>query len=190
MNARSWLPLVLALAAGATGYFTYQLFFADRDAGFARSRAVDLSGEPIVGQRRPDYTLGTAEGSRVSASDFDGRVVLVNFWATWCTPCREEMPMLMDLRRRHFEQGLEVVGIALDDVQRARDFAAELGIEYPILVGSTDVMATMRLYGNDSGVLPYSVLVDRDGIVRWTLLGALDAPKLRREIEALLDGPA
>lgn len=95
--------------------------------------------------------------------------------------------MLMELRAAHRERGLEVVGIAMDDVQRARDFVAELGIEYPNLVGATDVMATMQLYGNSSGTLPYSVLVGRDATVRWTKLGVLERPELEREIESLLD---
>lgn len=187
MNVRVLLILLTAALAAGAGYLTHYLFFADSGAGFAETSAVAFDGEPLVGQRRPDYTLGSVDGARISASDFDGEVVLVNFWATWCAPCREEMPMLMDLRAAHRERGLEVVGIAMDDVQRARDFVAELGIEYPNLVGATDVMATMQLYGNSSGTLPYSVLVGRDGTVRWTKLGVLERPELERKIKTLLD---
>jgi len=122
----------------------------------------------------------------VSASDFDGSVVLVNFWATWCKPCREEMPMLVELHAEFGDADLQVVGIALDDVQQARDFAAELGVNYPILVGSTDVMAVVRLYGNLSGVLPYSVLIDRAGTIRWAHLGVLEKTDLAGRIRELL----
>lgn len=94
--------------------------------------------------------------------------------------------MLMELREQHAAQGLEVVGIAMDDVQRARDFVAELGIEYPNLVGATDVMAAMQLYGNASGTLPYSVLVNRAGEIAWVKLGILERPELEAEISALL----
>jgi peroxiredoxin len=79
------------------------------------------------------------------------------------------------------------VGIALDDVEQARDFAAELGIDYPILVGSTDVMTAVTQYGNRSGILPYSVLLDRQGIIRWIYLGELKENELREQISRLLN---
>jgi thiol-disulfide isomerase/thioredoxin len=122
----------------------------------------------------------------VSADEFAGEVLLVNFWATWCAPCREEMPMLVDLQAEFAERGLSVVGIALDDVQQARDFADELGVNYTILVGGADVMAAGVAWGNRAGTLPYTVLVDRDGVVRWTYLGVLEHDELVQRIEALL----
>ena len=130
--------------------------------------------------------LGSSSGEQVSASSFDGSVTLINFWATWCKPCREEMPMLLGLYKSYAPAGLQVVGVAIDDVQQARDFAAELGVDYTILVGSTDVMVMAQSYGNLSGVLPYSVLIDRAGIVRWTHLGGLKEKELTRRIEELL----
>lgn len=187
MQTRILLILVTAALAGGAGYLTHGMFF-DANAGgvSGESAAADGGGQPLVGQRRPDYTLGSVDGERVSASEFDGQVVLVNFWATWCAPCREEMPMLMELREDFRERGFEVVGIAIDEVQRARDFIGELGIEYPNLVGATDVMAVIQLYGNASGALPYSVLVDRDGTVKWVKNGVLERAELEREIEPLL----
>ena len=134
-----------------------------------------------------DFSLTDLQGKNWALHDLRGKIVLVNFWATWCQPCREEMPMLAELHREHVTDGLTVVGIALDDVAAARGFAAELGIDYPILVGSTDVMAVVRQYGNVSGVLPYSVLVDRGGEIRWTRLGVLEEATLKREISELLE---
>lgn len=96
--------------------------------------------------------------------------------------------MLMELRARHQSAGFEVVGVALDDVQAARDFVAELGIEYPNLVGAMDVMVMMEQYGNATGTLPYTVLIGPDGLIRWTHLGILDRDVLENEIESLLDG--
>lgn len=189
MNARLYIGvLAIAVLAGFGGAAAYRLFVMESAGSGAQRMLADgqRSSEEMVGQRRPDYTLGSSGGERVSAADFDGSVVLVNFWATWCRPCREEMPMLAELYRDQVSEGLQVVGIALDDVAAAREFAAELGIEYPILVGSTDVMAVVRLYGNVSGVLPYSVLLDRDGIIRWTHLGALEEAELAERIRHLL----
>ena len=95
--------------------------------------------------------------------------------------------MLMKIREKYHPQGFEVVGIAIDDVAPARGFVEELGIKYPNLVGSTDVMATIRLYGNVGGALPYSVLVDREGIIQWVKFGVLEEPELEAQIEAVLN---
>jgi peroxiredoxin len=182
------LLLSIALLASMGGALAYRLTFLHKPIPGQQALAGESaeSSHSVVGARRPDYTLGSGSGERVSARDFDGQVVLVNFWATWCKPCREEMPMLVDLHDALRETPFQVVGIALDDVQQARDFADELGVDYPILVGSTDVMAVIRLYGNLSGVLPYSVLVDRDGIIRWTHLGELKKEELHQQINVLL----
>jgi len=176
-----------ALIAAVAGYLTHTFIIEASDSSPDSAAEMHSQDRSLIGQPRPDYSLGSADGSIVSASDFDGKVVLVNFWATWCAPCREEMPMLMDLRAQHMAAGFEVVGIALDDVQQARDFIAELGIEYPNLVGSTDVMVTMQQYGNASGTLPYSVLLGPDGTIRWTRLGILDREVLEAQIESLLE---
>lgn len=179
MNARNLalFALVAVLAAAAGAWVAAQR---------AQPAGPPQSGEQLLGVQRPPFTLGAADGQRVSASDFDGRVLLINFWATWCTPCRAEMPMLNETYRQYREAGLSVVGIALDDVQRAREFAGQLGIDYTILVGSTDVMAAGLAYGNRAGMLPYTVLVDRDGTVRWTRLGELQREQLLEQIQPLL----
>lgn len=95
--------------------------------------------------------------------------------------------MLVKLHQAYGADGLEIVGIALDEVEQARKFAAELGVDYPILVGATDVMATAREYGNLSGVLPYTVLIDRAGMIRWTHLGEVKEAEVKGEIAKLLD---
>lgn len=184
MSRGAWaLSLLVAALGGAAGWMFNQKVLSDAALG---SPAVARAPAELLGQRRPDFTLGSIDGSRVSAADFDGQVLLINFWATWCVPCRAEMPMLSEVHRDFSGQGLQVVGIALDDVQRARDFVAELGIAYPVLVGMADVMATGRVYGNPSGLLPYSVLIDRDGIVRWTRLGELAKTEFLEQAQPLL----
>jgi peroxiredoxin len=182
---------MLASFAGAFAYrYVYLQPWEEMSPGASQGMSDLKSGpEPVqsvVGDPRPDFTLGSSTGEKISASFFDGTVTLVNFWATWCKPCREEMPMLASLHKIYAPSGFKVVGVAIDDVQQARDFAAELGVTYTILVGSIDVMAMAQSYGNLSGVLPYSVLIDRSGIVRWTHLGELHENELTGRIEALL----
>ena len=178
----------IAMLASFAGAFAYRYVYVqpwegELLSGTASSGRADAS---VVGSLRPDFMLGSSSGEQVSASSFDGSVTLINFWATWCKPCREEMPMLLGLYKSYAPAGLQVVGVAIDDVQQARDFAAELGVDYTILVGSTDVMVMAQSYGNLSGVLPYSVLIGRDGIVRWTHLGLLEKDELARRIRDLL----
>ena len=141
----------------------------------------------LLGQRRPDFELVDTRGAVVSAADFDGRVLLINFWAAWCKPCIDEMPMLSLLQKEYADRGLSVVGIALDDADRAREFASGMDISYTILLGSTDAVLTGRRYGNHAGMLPFSVLVDSQGIIKWSYLGALDKEKLESELLALIE---
>ena len=93
--------------------------------------------------------------------------------------------MLSDLQERYAGDGLKIVGIALDDPDRARAFAQELGIGYTILLGRADAVITGRRYGNATGMLPFSVLVDASGTIRWTHLGALDREDLEEKFQAL-----
>jgi len=146
--------------------------------------AVYLSANSdLAGSYRPDFHLGSSTGEFVTPADFPGKTLLINFWATWCEPCRKEMPMLNDLQSQYGPAGLQVIGIALDDVQSVRDFAEKLGITYTILVGEADVMDTNRAYGNVSGMLPFSVLVDKEGVIRWQYAGEIQ----QNEISVLLD---
>lgn len=125
-----------------------------------------------AGALRPDATLPDSEGIPRSLAEWDGRVVLLNFWASWCAPCREEMPILDRAHQRHGGRGLVVVGIAADDTAAARAFLAEFPVSYPILIDDPAVGEDVATrFGNNRGVLPYTVLVGRDGRVLATHFG-------------------
>lgn len=141
---------------------------------------------PLLGNIRPDFQLANNAGEFVSPADYSGKTLLVNFWATWCAPCRQEMPMLMDLQRNYGSRGLQVIGIALDDAQSVNSFVQTYGISYPILVGSEDVFATSTAYGNDEGVLPFTVLVDKTGVVRWQYAGIIQHAEITKLLSDLL----
>ena len=113
--------------------------------------------------------------------------MLLNFWATWCAPCREEMPELRDLSREYAGQGLTVVGVAtLDDPAAVREFIDELDIRYPILVGMDEAMEIAQRYGNNRATLPYTALIDRDGLVRHVFAKKVSREQLEPLILELL----
>jgi len=160
------LVAVVALTAG--------VYLSSRQQALEFPVSLAPLSSNLVGSQRPDFRLGSSTGEFVTPHDFSGKTLLINFWATWCEPCRREMPMLTELQAEYGPAGLQVVGIALDDVQSVREFVQKLGINYPILVGETDVIETNRNYGNATGMLPYSVLVDSEGIIRWQYAGEIE----------------
>ncbi len=191
-DARRWWPVlagaaVLALAAG----WGAGRFFGggpNEDAAGAASgsgsspKAVEAPAS-VLHQLRPDFTLPDLDGQPRRPDEWDGRVLVVNFWATWCAPCREEIPLLIDLERRR--PGVRVIGIAVDRADAVRAFAEELGIGYPILLDDLQG-STMRRYGNRFGALPFTVVTGRDGVVSYVRLGELEAGELDWVTETLL----
>ncbi len=145
----------------------------------------DLAAVAGVGDRRPDFMHAGVRGELWRASDFDGRPTLVNFWASWCAPCVREMPLLQSLADQYPDQ-LNVVGIAIDEPGKVGEFVERLAIDYPILIGTSDVRATRKRFGNPDGMLPYSVLIDARGIVRWRHLGELEESLLREALQPFL----
>lgn len=137
--------------------------------------------------RRPDFTINTLNGEPVSPSRWDGRIVLYNFWAAWCPPCRREIPVFNEVRDFYHDDGFEVVGIAIDERDAVTEFLAGLGdISYPQLIGVDTGMQAMAEYGNKSGGLPYSVLVDQQGRIRYVKQGELRKGDLIQQIGILL----
>jgi len=124
---------------------------------------------PVDGDtRRPDFTLTDMQGQSRSMDEWDGKVVLVDFWASWCVPCRREMPHFNELRAKYGDQGFEVLGVAADDVENVEKFLAEVQVDFPIIYGEMfGVMDISAEYGNSFGGLPFSTFVDRDGNMRY-----------------------
>lgn len=131
-------------------------------------------------------TLPDLEGRPTSIKTWRGRVLVANFWATWCAPCLEEMPLLAETHREWGTVGLQTVGIALDQDVKIREFAANLRIPYPLLVAGGDVIPLMQRLGNPSGGLPFTVILDRNGGLAHRKLGAFKGSELRAAVQPLL----
>lgn len=136
-----------------------------------------------------DLPLAGRDGSETTLAARPGRLRLVNFWATWCAPCVEEMPLLAALRARQAPGGLEVIGIALDDSAAVREFVAELAIDYPILLDTPGRGDTSVRYGDTQGVLPYTVLVDARGRIAAVRAGSFSAESLDRFVAPVRVAP-
>ena len=133
------------------------------------------------GEGLTDLQLLDSAGQARRLGDWNGKLVLVNFWATWCAPCREEMPLLDRTRRDLAGKGFEVVGIAVDDADAVATFLKESPVQYPILIGADN--DTLRKFGDGSGVLPYSVLIDSEGKLLAQRAGGFSSSSLSRWLQ-------
>ena len=111
---------------------------------------------------------------------------MVNFWATWCAPCREEIPGFVRLQERYGARGLQFVGIAIDQPDKVAEFAREFRINYPLLIGGLETMELLRQVGNRAGVLPYTLVIDRKGNLVSREPGGLKEARLESIIQPLL----
>lgn len=165
---RKLIVTLVSIAAMMAGFYLSARHFAE-----PVQQTMPPSDGALVGFERPHFELSNNHGEIISVEDFRDKTILINFWATWCEPCRDEMPMLVDLQSQHAARGLQVVGIALDDAEVVSNFVETFGISYPVLVGEADVFNVSAQYGNQEGVLPFSVLIDRNGVIRWQYAGKL-----------------
>jgi thiol-disulfide isomerase/thioredoxin len=129
--------------------------------------------------------LPDAGGRQQALAQWQGKVLLVNFWAPWCAPCVEEMPELSSIHQQFSGKNLQVIGIGIDSQAKIAQFAEKLKVAYPLYVAGMDGSELARKFGNTSGGLPYTVLIGADGQVRKTYLGRLKFEQLRSDLSAL-----
>jgi thiol-disulfide isomerase/thioredoxin len=170
-SAARWL-LAVAVAAAALGGGVW-LGSAKRQQSAPESAAVATLTQ------RPFRDL---QGADVALSRWRGQVVVVNFWATWCAPCREEIPGFIDVQRRLGPNGVQIVGIAIDSADKTREYAANIGINYPIVIGGGETIDLVRALGNKAGGLPFTVVLDRRGEVVATHLGLMSVAQVEDAI--------
>jgi thiol-disulfide isomerase/thioredoxin len=173
-RSRRWLIVgALAAAALAIGVGTAYVIRHGDDAS--------RDGAAVLGLVLPDL-----QGRQQALSQWRGKVLVVNFWATWCAPCRQEMPEFVDVQAHDGPKGLQFVGIAVDDPDKVRTFAKELKLNYPALIGGYGAIELSKTLGNDLAALPFTIVVDRQGRVAHTQLGPLKRATLDGLLARLL----
>ena len=174
MTAKLWLMAGLAMLAGVLA----SLYF--------NTGKIETKQEQNAAISLDQINLLDLDGNKQSLSQWQGKVLLVNFWATWCPPCREEIPVFLSLRKKFSSDGFEVVGISIDDANKVKQYRRSMQIDYPLLDGEQSGMPLMVSLGNPTGGLPFSVLYDRSGDVVQIKTGAYGHQELQDLIEKLL----
>lgn len=171
MQRRQWLGLLATgLGAGAIG-------------AWLASRRFDAPAADAATATLFAMTLPDSEGAQQPLAQWRGRLLVVNFWATWCPPCVEEMPDLQAVRDAYKGRGVEVIGIGIDSADRIAVFAQRMKLSLPLLVAGMAGSELARSLGNPAGALPYTVLIDAKGFVAQRKLGQIK----RSELQAWLD---
>ncbi len=154
--------------------------------GFGPARSEDKVEAANVAERKaaPDFTLKDAEGHDVKLSDFRGKVVLLNFWATWCGPCKIEMPWFVDFQRKYKDQGFSVVAVSLDEEgwDVVKPYAQDMKLNFPVLLGNDDIAE--RFGGIQA--LPTTLIIDQEGRVYNSHMGLMSMSDYEDEIKKLL----
>jgi cytochrome c biogenesis protein CcmG/thiol:disulfide interchange protein DsbE len=151
-NPLVWIGLVTVVVL--VGFY---LFHGDTSKA-EKALAPTLPPSELTGAA-PAFTLTDLSGKSVSLADFRGKVVILDFWATWCPPCKKEIPDFVDLQKQYGAQGVQIVGIALDEPYKVSTFAQQIGINYPILLGNAAITAK---YGGIDGI-PTTFVIDKNG---------------------------
>ena len=164
----------VSLAAASVGFLAYR----------AMAPAPAYQASPTA--EIADFSLPDLNGQQQTLDSWKGSWRLVNFWATWCPPCVEEMPLLNELQSEYDAHNLQIIGIALDDEPAVKQFAERLNINFPLLLAEQSGSALTRQWGNRDGALPFSALVTPSGDVAERWLGQLKPEEIRNTLNQYL----
>jgi thiol-disulfide isomerase/thioredoxin len=196
-TAKVAAAIALLAAAGSAGFIAYRVLGTHASTltpvqypGPARSRPAAAESDESapasvkkIPENLPKISMPDAKGVPHQLSEWKGRPLMVNFWATWCDPCRREIPLLKKLRQERAPESLEVVGIAVDFQDAVIQFTHSIGIDYPVLIGEKDGLAAIDAFGMDT-VFPFTVFADKEGRIFTVKVGELH----RDEANLILDG--
>lgn len=183
----------VAVVAAAVGFGVYRYGIAPKIAPQTVTAAQEpeqaaaapavAESEPGIPTTLPEFSLQDRDGQMRSIHSWPGKSMIVNFWATWCAPCRREIPLLREIQSKHGAEGFQIVGVAVDFREDVLKYASEIGIDYPILIGEQDGMDAVTKFGMGSLGFPFTVFTDTQGRIVLTHVGELTRP----QSEVMLD---
>lgn len=172
---------VLAGAISIGSAIFGERWLVQRDSGVRRS-----APDSAQLQTLPDFRLPDLSGREVASNTWAGKVLVLNYWASWCPPCIREMPMMIRAQEARREQGVQFVGVALDRVEDAKSFVSEYPLNYPVLIGNPESVELSRRLGNRLQGLPFTVIFDARGRRVFSHIGEISAEELASELDAAL----
>lgn len=186
---------VIAIIAAVAGFYAQQWWYTGGTLvlvnNVGQNNPDDNSENSPLGNskakiKRPEFSLMDLNNKSRSVSEWDGKVILINFWATWCPPCVREVPTLDKLNTDFKDKGFVVIGIAIDSLNAVTDFVDPLDLKYPILLAEQQGIELSQAYGNRLGILPFTIIVDRQGFIALKHRGEITYDQVVELIKPLL----
>ena len=169
------IAVTVVIVAAITGYVTQRKL--------AQQDSVSQAVHQVEPTRRPDFSLVDIHGVERQISEWDGKTIALNFWATWCPPCRKEIPVLIEAQNDYANQGLQIIGLAIDEMELVQKYAQEMKINYPLLVGEQAALDIAESFGTGVTALPFTVIITPSGTVKTVHYGELHREQLMALIE-------
>ena len=179
---KSWPIVVIAVSAMAAGAAFY--LYRQQPPAPVAAPAPDEAAARLVATL-PSFQLADRDGQMKSLQDWPDQALIVNFWATWCAPCRREIPLLQQLQRDHGPEGFQVIGIAVDFRDKVLAYADEMKIEYPLLIGEQEALDAAAAFGVEAVGFPFTVFSDRQGRIVAAHMGELTAAQATLILDAV-----
>ncbi|MED5536162.1 MAG: TlpA disulfide reductase family protein [Pseudomonadota bacterium] len=181
MKRTALLTLTLSSAA-IIAYLSYRMLL---QPAVTPTGEIATPAEPV--EILPDFTLEDLAGGTRSIRSWPDNALIINFWATWCAPCRREIPLLKDFQSAHAEESVQVIGIAVDRLEPVKEFARDIEFNYPVLVGQSDAMDAASAFGVDFFALPFTVFTDTEGNILGVHTGEVHLEDLENLSQILAD---